>query len=650
MSKSGTFGARTTPWFGAALLCLLVATQAAAASKAPAGTPRTAPPYVDRCECGPLDVVFAIDDTGSMGGSLAAFQAGFGNLLSQIQVSSNGDYRLGLVTFKDDVTVVHDLAAGNDAAVSTSISTLFANGGWGAPEASDEALNTVINNLGTRAGQTGNFFGFWRTGARRVVVLITDNLPGGFNDNYTGPALANTVAASAGANGIRIHAVYVPTAGTPDPTAVSIMQNYATATNGLFRQTLPNGSDAALAVQDFLSDCRQPSDVFIRDTDAPMDNGFEPSVGSIYMSPDIKVCNNVNGCVTSTNPVYGSPNNYVFVTLRNYGPLRPTGPIGGTLMLYYLSAGGNAQWGSGSWNLIKAEQGIFLDAGETRDIRIQWPNVPLPGHYCLLARWVSAGDPMSYPELIGSNTVTNTQANNNIAWRNVDVIRILTGGTGSTTYDVRPPIGRLMTLHLKPAKDVFAGAIVLDLSDKLYAAWKAAGAKADGLEGIEGTRLYFGPGGGALGLRTQEKLDERIHLTFKSDGKAGEFPLHVFETDEEGTELGGVRYDVKVIKPETEPLRVDLAARRIRDGSVVELTWPHAVHHKAYRIYRTDKVGSGAMEAIGEVAAGADASETTALRFHDAGAKEGRFHYAVESISEGGSVLSDFVAVDPSSN
>ncbi|MCP3100229.1 VWA domain-containing protein [Myxococcus sp. K15C18031901] len=646
MSKRGTLGARTTPWFGTALLCLLVATQAAAAAKAPA---RGEPPYVDRCECGPLDVVFAIDDTGSMGGSLASFQAGFSTLLSQIQISSNGDYRLGLVTFKDDVTVVHDLAAGNDVAVSTSISTLFANGGWGAPEASDEALNTVVNNLGARAGQTGNFFGYWRTGARRVVILITDNLPGGFNDNYTGPALANAVGAAAGANGIKIHAVYVPTSGTPDPTAVSIMQGYATASNGLFRQTAPNGSDAALAVQDFLSDCRQPSDVFIRDT--PADNGYEPSTGSIYMSPDIKVCNNVNGCGTSTNPVYGSPNNYVFVTLRNYGPNRATGPIGGTLMLYYLSAGGNVAWGSGSWNLIKAEHGIFLDAGETRDIRIPWPNVPVPGHYCLLARWVSPGDPMTYPELIGSNTVTNTQANNNIAWRNVDVIRILTGGTGTTTYDVRPPIGRALTLHIKPTKTVFPGAVALDLGERLYALWKAAGGKAEGLEGVEGTRLRFGGGGGSLTFRTQEKMDERIHLTFTSKGEAGEFPVNVFETDDKGQELGGVRYDVNVLSPDTAPFPVDLAARLDREAGVVALTWPHAVHHKAYRIYRTDKLDGTRGEAIGGFEVDAATTETTALRFFDKDSAAGkRFYYSVESISGGGSTFSDFVTPDSLEN
>ncbi|WP_253996793.1 vWA domain-containing protein [Myxococcus qinghaiensis] len=643
MSKPNTLRPRAMTWLGAALLCLFMSSHVALAAKVPAPVPAPKPPEVDPCECGPLDVVFAIDDTGSMGGSLVAFQSNFSTLLSQVQTSSNGDYRLGLVTFKDDVTVQVDLGAGNDAQMTAAVSGLSAWGGANLPEASDEALNTVIHNIAFRPNQNGAFTGFWRTGARRVVVLITDNLPGGFNDLYTGNALASLQAQEAYNEGIRIHAVYVPTGGTPDATVVGIMQNYATISQGGYRLTLPNGSDAHLAVQDFLSDCRTPSDVFIRDT--PADNGWEPSSGAIWTSPDIKVCNNVNGCAASTNPVYGTPNNYVFVTLRNYGPLRPTGPIGGSLHLYYLASGGNSSWGSTSWKRIHTEHGIFLDAGETRDIRINWANVPVPGHYCLLARWVSEGDPMTYPEYIGSDTVTNTQLNNNIAWRNVDVVRMVSGGTGSTTYDVRPTVGAATKLFIRPEADPFPGTVTLELTETLFALWAEAGSEAEGLEGVEGRTLYFGGHGGALAFKADKPLDERIHVRFKSHGEEGLFPMNIFEMDDRKEPIGGVRYDIDVISPDAEPDRVELAVRAL-DGKYAELTWPHSVHHKHYVVYRSLEPKAGHMEAIGEVSASEDLDATTAVRFLDGNDASRRFFYAVESHTNSGKKLSEWVTLE----
>jgi hypothetical protein len=640
MSKRDTLHPRAAQWrLGSALLCLLMASSAAAATKVPP------PREVNRCECGPMDVVFAIDDTGSMGGSLNAFKAAFPGLLSQIQTASSGDYQLGLVTFKDNVRVQVDLGPSwaTTAPMQAAVASLTAGGGAGAPEASDQALNTVLHNIVSRPNQIGAFAGAWRTGARRVVVLITDNRPGGFNDSYTGPALANTMAQDASNAGIKIHAVYVPTGGQ-DATVVSIMQNYANVSRGLYRETRQDGTDVPQAVQDFMSDCRQPSDVYMKDTGS--DIGYEPSAGAIWYSPDIKICNNANGCASSTNPVFGSPNNYVFVTLRNSGPLRPSGPIGGSLVLYYLPAGGNSTW-PGSWQVIKAEHGIFLNTNETRSIRIHWPNVPAPGHYCLLARWVSQGDPMTYVELTGSNTVTNTQRNNNIAWRNIDIIRLILGGGVHTTYNVRPVPGRVTDLVIRPDEKPFPGKVSVDLGKRMFEVWRAGGGEASGLEGVEGTRLFFGREGGVIhGLYSERALDERLDLTFLSDGgEDGTFPIHVFDVDREtGEDVGGVRYEVSVMRPDAEPFPVDLAAVRNEEG-VVELTWPHAVHHKGYRILRSEKPEPGAGEEIGFIEAG-EARETEALRFIDGESRERSFFYSVVSISEGGETVSETATAD----
>ncbi|WP_224368175.1 vWA domain-containing protein [Hyalangium versicolor] len=644
MSKRDTLWPRMTRVPLGALLCLFVATQALAADRAELAVPAE----VDPCDCGPIDVVFAIDDTGSMGSSLAAFKASFPTLLAQIQASSI-DYRLGLVTFKDTVTVVQNLAVGNDAAMQTSINNLTASGGNNAPEASDEALNTVIHNILSRTNQTGAFSGIWRTGARKFIVLITDNLPGGFNDAYTSNALANAQALDAFNQGIAIHAVYVPTSGTPNATVVSIMQNYANVSHGLYRQTLPNGSDLPQAVRDFLSGCRTASDVYMRDDAA--DLGFEPGTApSIYMSPDIKVCNSPTSCAyPGTNPVAGTTNNHIFVTLRNHGPMRPPGPISGSLYVYYLPSGGNSTW-PGSWQLIKVEHGLFLTTGEDREVRIKWDNMPGAGHYCLLARWVSAGDPMTFPELIGSNVVNNTRQNNNIAWHNIDILRVVSGGTVTTTYNVRPVPGRATDLVFKPTVAPFPGTIALTLSTKIYDLWKANGGKADGIEGAQGTTLYISPKGGALrGLLTDATLDERLTLTFLSSGATGNFPLQVYELDtREQKDVGGVLYDVTVLSPTARPFAVELGAQRTTDG-LVELTWPHAAHHKAYRIYRGPSTDAAAATPIGEVDA-SKSTETEAVRFTDRNSKGVTYYYFVESLSGGGSVLSAAATADSSLN
>jgi len=131
---------------------------------------------------------------------------------------------------------------------------------------------------------------------------------------------AHAQAVTAATLGIKLHAVYV-THGAPNPTIVSVMQDYATTSQGLYRQTQPNGTDAYLAVRDFLSGCRTASDVWMKDHAS--DVGQEPhGLTPVYYSPDIKLCNSASGCASSSNnPVFGSSGlNHVFVTLRNDGP------------------------------------------------------------------------------------------------------------------------------------------------------------------------------------------------------------------------------------------------------------------------------------------------------------------------------------------
>lgn len=94
-------------------------------------------------DCGCMDVVFVIDETDSMSGAIADIQMGLTNIISVAQMASAGDLRLGLVTFKGSILVVHPLTT-SVSSVGRSIVALMTGGRGGFPEASDETLSHSV--------------------------------------------------------------------------------------------------------------------------------------------------------------------------------------------------------------------------------------------------------------------------------------------------------------------------------------------------------------------------------------------------------------------------------------------------------------------------------------------------------------------------
>jgi uncharacterized protein YegL len=255
--------------FTSALVIAVVALMVAA-------IPSHTVPALAQSTCGPVDVVFLIDDTGSMGGAISNIKTDVASLVNQVIAAAEGDYQMGLVTFKDDVVVREDLAAGNADPIRAAILNLEASFGMDIPEASDEALNTAINRL-PAAGrpQTGDFNGIWRAPATKIAILITDAPPGGFDDACT-PGVddvnAHTRATEAAAADILISAVYVPTGGSEGASndralpaapmscdARAVMQDYAATTGGVFVETSPDGAGTATAISDIIAGCGTPT-------------------------------------------------------------------------------------------------------------------------------------------------------------------------------------------------------------------------------------------------------------------------------------------------------------------------------------------------------------------------------------------------------
>jgi hypothetical protein len=279
-------------------------------------------------------------------------------------------------------------------------------------------------------------------------------------------------------------------------------------------------------------------DVYTRDN--VTDVGNEPSGGSIYFSPDIRVCHTPVFCASSQNPVVGA-DNYVFVTLRRKAGAQ--GNVGGYLYLYRSNIGGGTPW-PGGWVPIGATPASVPMTGTT--VMITWfgADVPGPGHFCLLSRWVSAADPMTFAE--GPNTQLNAQNNNNIAWRNVDSVRVFLGHPVRLPYTIGNPDrtdGR-QSLVLEQPERQFAGTVTVDLGPDLARRWKAAGQKGAGVKPVGETEVLIVEPKFArldgLALKAEERVE--IGLTFATDVDAPPAELLVHQVDAQGVDLGGAQY------------------------------------------------------------------------------------------------------------
>ncbi|WP_327038242.1 hypothetical protein [Micromonospora maris] len=295
------------------------------------------------------------------------------------------------------------------------------------------------------------------------------------------------------------------------------------------------------------------TDVYIKDVDG--DVGLQPHLlGPLWASPDIKVCPTPVECATSQNPIVGVTN-YIFVKLRNPGPYG-AGTSFGTLHVYRTTPGGGATWPA-HWTHIGAAT-VAAPAGVTT-VTIPWTGVPGPGHFCLLARWVSDTDPM-VPE--GPDISTNTRQNNNIAWRNVDSVRL---NAGQTNPAVRPfAIGN--SLRVPSANDLvfeaaqplqgIGGRVVVDLGPDLFERWRAGGAVGTGVRAVGRTQVEIvEPTRASLGnlrLNPGERVEFSLLFTATaaSDREIA-FNVTQFGPDASGakrTDLGGVQYLISAVK------------------------------------------------------------------------------------------------------
>lgn len=325
-----------------------------------------------------------------------------------------------------------------------------------------------------------------------------------------------------------------------------------TAVAALVAPLLSTVSSAAAAG---INGVRADTDVYIRDYVG--DAGVEPHSNSVWTSPDIKVCPTPVECATSENPEVGSIN-YIFVKLNNPGPYGSGADIG-TLDVYRSTPGGGTGW-SADWTSIGGILGLSVAASGVTTAVIPWPDVPGPGHFCLLARWESANDTMSYAE--GPDTVLNTQRNNNIAWRNVDSVDLFAGGFETRPYAIGNP-GRTQIatdLAFTDVRNGFiasGGRLTVDLGAEVYARWREGGGKATGVRQVGETSFeitdfkqarFFGV---LLAPKTRPEL--KLQFSLGATVRKGSHVIRVTQfapvgdgQSKEPIDVGGVEYQVTI--------------------------------------------------------------------------------------------------------
>ena len=121
-----------------------------------------------------IDVVFAVDTTGSMGGLIDGAKRTVWSIANSIRnTDPNAELRIGLVAYRDigDDYVTKDFALTSDLdAVFAELSSYRAAGGGDTPEDVDAALDDTLHKMQ------------WRDDAKKLVFLVGDAPPASRGD------------------------------------------------------------------------------------------------------------------------------------------------------------------------------------------------------------------------------------------------------------------------------------------------------------------------------------------------------------------------------------------------------------------------------------------------------------------------------------
>ena len=316
----------------------------------------------------------------------------------------------------------------------------------------------------------------------------------------------------------------------------------------------------APTVANFRCSSRGINNVWMKDT--WNDTGDEPDPltanDDMWKSPYIWVRRSEDVQLTQQHlheePVMGSPN-WIYVKLHNGG-----NATNGDLEIYGSNASPGLPWPT-DWTRLGTVPVTSFAKNSVRVVGLPWTPSG-GGHYCLLARWVSSTDPMVSPETI--DIQANVRNNNNIVWRNLFVVNLVSASTVEMAFEVRSAMdeqGATRLLIRTPVSErqsfLRHGGVTLMLDDTLMRAWRDGGRKGRGVRG-EGPGFTVTEEEAFLeGLRLPRGASGRVMVKFEKQPAtpAGTFVVDFvqLEQSERTTSprvVGGVSYEIR-----TKPIR-----------------------------------------------------------------------------------------------
>lgn len=191
--------------------------------------------YVARKAVGELDLVFLVDETGSMGAYIEEVKRRLLQIIEALRAAPLcRSLRLGLVSYRDhppqDTSFVSRVVPLSDdiKAIRAGVERMHAHGGGDGPEAVTDGLYDLVRLD-------------WRANAARVVVWVGDAPPHGIGSHGDGfpdgcPCGHHwfTQAESCREMGVVVHAVGCIPALHSFPGAEEVFQTVAKATRGLY--------------------------------------------------------------------------------------------------------------------------------------------------------------------------------------------------------------------------------------------------------------------------------------------------------------------------------------------------------------------------------------------------------------------------------
>ena len=217
------------------------------------------------------------------------------------------------------------------------------------------------------------------------------------------------------------------------------------------------------------------ADVWLMDN--PTDTGVEPSVGSMWLGPDPWNRLVEDGITTHENPEFGQTN-YLYATLRNASAV----DVAATTVGFWVASAALGLTWPANFEYVGQVAVPNMGPGEVRQIGpLAWnPPSPAPSsHFCMYVRVDSPQDPIPAE---GPGIGSNSRNNNNIIYRNLTIVDLLSSQTVSfLVRNIDKEVQEVDVLLAVPEEFLKIGQVFVGLSPQLEKGWSKENRRVEGL-------------------------------------------------------------------------------------------------------------------------------------------------------------------------